>query len=243
MHIIKVNAIQSTNTFARDYVKTNDVISPVCIVAGEQTAGRGQRGASWVSNPGENLTFSVIYPFPNIAVDQQYALSAGIGLAITEALEQLDIKKLRLKWPNDIMAANFKIGGILIENILTNGRISACIIGVGLNVNQTVFPDLPKAASLKSITGKSFDAEAILSNLLISIEKSFLELSSKTSSDIISRYEEYLFRRNLVSTFELPDSSLLTGIITGVTSAGLLKVKVEDEAIRTFDLKELKLLF
>lgn len=243
MHIIKVNAIQSTNTFARDYVKSNDVISPVCIVAGEQTSGRGQRGATWVSNPGENLTFSVVYPRPNIAVNQQYSLSAGIGLAIADALKQFELKNLKLKWPNDIMAANFKIGGILIENILTNGRISACIIGVGVNVNQIEFPNLPKAASLKSITGKSFDTEMILNELLVSIESSLRKMSSETSSEIISRYEEQLFRRNMVSTFELADGSLLTGIITGVTSTGLLKVSVEDEVLRTFDLKELKLLF
>ncbi|HSI69615.1 MAG TPA: biotin--[acetyl-CoA-carboxylase] ligase, partial [Gillisia sp.] len=170
MRIIKVSATESTNNFAREWFVANSVTSPVVIIAREQTKGRGQRGAGWVSNAGENLTFSIIYPLPKVEIQDQFIISAGVGLAILRALNSLKINKLKLKWPNDIMAANFKIGGILIENILSNGVIAASIIGIGLNVNQLDFPGLPKAASLALVTGKQYDLEEVLSLVIKEVE-------------------------------------------------------------------------
>ena len=243
MLIIKVNATASTNSLAREWYQSNKNLSPTCIQAFDQISGRGQRGASWLSNAGENLTFSVIYPSPEVSVQTQFVLSAGVGLALLDALNELKIKNLKLKWPNDIMAANFKIGGILIENILNAGKIGTTIIGVGLNVNQLAFPGLPKAASLKSLTQREFETETVLELILIHIERFLNSLKTTPALKILSRYEQELFRKNKASTFELPDGNFLTGIIKGITPAGLLKVQVEDDIIKTFDLKELKLLF
>ena len=243
MLIIKVNATASTNSLAREWYQSNKNLSPTCIQAFDQISGRGQRGASWLSNAGENLTFSVIYPSPEVSVQTQFVLSAGVGLALLDALNELKIKNLKLKWPNDIMAANFKIGGILIENILNAGKIGTTIIGVGLNVNQLAFPGLPKAASLKSLSQREFETETVLELILIHIERFLNSLKTTPALKILSRYEQELFRKNKASTFELPDRNFLTGIIKGITPAGLLKVQVEDDIIKTFDLKELKLLF
>ena len=120
MHNIKVNATESTNSLAREWFNTNKNDYPICITAHHQTSGRGQRGATWVSNAGENLTFSVIYPKPNVEIGDQFLISAAVGLHIIKALKQLKINNLKLKWPNDIMADGYKIGGVLIENILQN---------------------------------------------------------------------------------------------------------------------------
>lgn len=243
MIIIKVSATASTNSFAREWCQSNKNLTPTCIQAFDQISGRGQRGASWLSNAGENLTISVIYPNPEVSVQSQFLLSAGVGLALLDALNELKINNLTLKWPNDIMAANFKIGGILIENILNSGKIGTSIIGVGLNVNQLVFPGLPKAASLRSLSKTDFDTETVLELILTHLEKFLDRLNKTPAAEIISRYEKALFRKNKASTFELPDGNLLTGIIAGITPAGLLKVQVEDDILKTFDLKELKLLF
>lgn len=243
MRIIKVSATESTNSFARDWYHSHKSFDAVCIVAYEQTSGRGQRGAGWYSNAGENLTGSVIIRDPKIEISDQFLLSAGVGLAIIKALNELKINKLSLKWPNDIMAANFKIGGILIENILTNGRIGASIIGIGLNINQLIFPGLPQASSLKAVTDRGFHVEEVLQPILNKLEIFFSSLCDTSADTIIQEYEEKLFRRNKISTFQLPDGKLLPGIIKGITSTGLLKIQVEDNVIRTFDLKELKLLF
>ena len=243
MRIIKVSATESTNILAREWYHINRNTPPVCIHAYDQTLGRGQRGASWISNAGENLTFSVLYPKPKVKIQDQFILSAGIGIAILLALKELKINKLKLKWPNDIMAANLKIGGILIENILNNGRIGTAIIGIGINVNQIEFPGLPKASSLNLVAGRTFDVAHVLELILKHIERIMENFKEGNTEEILADYEEKLFRKNKASTFQMPDDSFLTGIIKGITSTGLLKVEVEDSIIRTFDLKELKLLF
>lgn len=243
MHIIKVDATESTNTMAREWFNINKNTAPVCINAISQTSGRGQRGATWVSNAGENLTFTVIYPTPKVDISDQFQISAAVGLQILKALRQLKINNLKLKWPNDIMADGYKIGGVLIENILQNNKIGASIIGIGLNVNQTEFPDLPKAASLKSLTGTVFSTEEVLSVILEHMEEMIVFNDEVFFENILKEYEKCLFRRKKASTFQLKDGSLLMGIILGVTPTGLLRLQVEDEKVIIFDLKELKLLF
>jgi BirA family biotin operon repressor/biotin-[acetyl-CoA-carboxylase] ligase len=88
MHIIKVNATESTNSLAREWFNTNKNDSPICIVANNQTSGRGQRRAAWVSNAGENLTFSVIYPKPSVEISNQFLISAAVGLQLIKAESQ-----------------------------------------------------------------------------------------------------------------------------------------------------------
>lgn len=243
MRIIKVNAINSTNNFARDFYRGNSDFEPVCVVAFEQTKGRGQRGASWVSKPGENLTFSVLYPKLNISINHRFLLSAAVSLAILEALKEFEVSDLSVKWPNDIMSGRFKIGGILIENILNSEGISASIIGIGLNVNQQEFSGLPKAGSLKKVTGKNFDLDEVLSKILKKIDLRLKSISSENETLVLEEYASMMFKRDVVSTFQLPDKSYLTGVIRGVTTSGLLNIEVEDSVFRTFDLKEVKLMF
>jgi len=243
MRIIKVNATESTNTLAREWVQSNKNSEAICISTYQQTKGRGQRGATWVSNAGENLTFSVVFPFPPVSLKDQFLISAGVGLQIISALNELKINNLKLKWPNDIMAESNKIGGVLIENIISNHKITAAIIGIGLNVNQVSFANLPKASSLKNLTGIVYSTEEVLEIILKKLEQMILPKADSYFSGLLIKYEDILFRKNKASTFQLKDGSLLTGIILGVTPTGLLKIQVEDEELLTFDLKELKLLF
>jgi|SRR5690606_8588287 len=243
MRIIKVSATESTNSLAREMYQSNKNAAPFCIIAEDQIAGRGQRGTSWVSNTGENLTMSVVFPKPAVEIQEQFLLSAAVALAVLDALNTLNINNLKLKWPNDIMSANYKIGGILIENILSNGSISAAIIGLGLNINQLHFSGLPKAASLKSLYGKDYDVNWLGEIISTSIETKLEAMRTIPAKQILKEYENKLFRRNKVSTFIYPNGDLLTGIIKGITPTGLLKVMVEDDVFMFFDLKEIKLLF
>lgn len=243
MRIIKLNATESTNTLAREYYQSNKNLAPFCVVAEAQTSGRGQRGASWVSNAGENLTMSIVFPNPSVDIKDQFLLSASTGIAVLNTLNDLKIKSVKLKWPNDIMAANYKVGGILIENILSRGSIGASIIGLGLNVNQLEFPGLPKASSLQTLAGKKFELEELRNLIIQNLQTKISYLANSSSERILENYEDVLFRRNKVSTFELANGKLFSGIIKGITPTGLLKVEVEDENLEIFDLKELKLLF
>ena len=243
MHLIKVNAINSTNSFGREMFRENPQLPATCIVAKNQLSGRGQRGTVWTSQPGENLTFSIVYPKPGISPDHQFLLSAAVATCIVEALKQFDLPRLKVKWPNDIMSANRKIGGILIENVITEGKVAASVIGVGLNVNQRNFPGLPDAGSMYAVSGKKYDLEEVLERLLQELEKELAQLSNKRAAEILTHYKSHLFRMQVPSTFQLPDNKLFTGMIADVSLSGKLLVRTEEELLKEFDLKEVRLCF
>lgn len=243
MHLIKVNAINSTNSFAREMFRENPKMPASCIVAKKQLQGRGQRGTVWESEAGQNLTFSVVYPRPGISPGHQFLLSAAVATSLVQALETFDLPKLRVKWPNDILSANSKIGGVLIENVITEGKVVASIIGVGLNVNQTDFSGLPSAGSMSSVSGKKYDIDEVLSLLLKELENDLKILSDKRAEEILAEYKSHLFRMQVPSTFQLPDDSYFTGMIVDVSLSGKLLVKTEDDLLKEYDLKEIKLCY
>jgi BirA family biotin operon repressor/biotin-[acetyl-CoA-carboxylase] ligase len=151
--IIWLERVDSTNDEARRHISEIDNLSVVSAL--EQTKGRGQRGNRWSSQPGENLTFSLVVKDFRIKANEQSAISQATALSLVDLLSRHEIKA-RIKWPNDIYAGDEKICGILIENSLKGSEIDWSIIGIGLNVNQTTFPeDLPNPTSMKLCTGNS----------------------------------------------------------------------------------------
>lgn len=151
--IIWLERVDSTNDEARRHILEIDNLSVVSAL--EQTKGRGQRGNRWSSQPGENLTFSLVVKDFRIKANEQSAISQATALSLVDLLSRHEIKA-RIKWPNDIYAGDEKICGILIENSLKGSEIDWSIIGIGLNVNQTAFPeDLPNPTSMKLCTGNS----------------------------------------------------------------------------------------
>lgn len=139
------------------------------------------------------------------------------------------------------MTANKKLGGILIENVITEGRISASVIGIGLNVNQETFEGLPNATSLKFAAGRAFELDSLLVQLTDAIEAALKDLRDQRAEEVMTNYKKHLFRKDMPSTFRLPDQSLFTGIIDDVRLNGRLVVRTEDEAVREFDIKEIQL--
>ena len=243
MRIIKVDAIDSTNSFIRQFYKGNSAFEPVCVRAALQTQGRGQRGSSWQSKAGENLTFSILYPQKKLKISRHFLLNASISLAVLKSLQQMGIPELKVKWPNDILSAKHKIAGILIENIVKTEGIVASIIGIGLNVNQTDFHEIPNAGSLKNITGKTFDPDEILRKLIAEVEKDLIALPGKTATEILAEYARNMFRLDMVSVFSSPDGRRFNGIIRGVTTEGKLNLEIEEAGFKTFGLKEIQLLY
>ncbi|QCE41757.1 biotin--[acetyl-CoA-carboxylase] ligase [Psychroserpens sp. NJDZ02] len=241
MRIIKLNATDSTNRFLRNLSLETLVKDFTTVVTSDQTQGRGQMGTNWQSQPFRNLTFSVYKQFGVVKFEDQFKVSMAVSLAIVKALERLNIPKLSIKWPNDILSANKKICGVLIENVIKQNRIESSIIGIGLNINQVKFDNLPQASSLKSITGVNYNLDEVLQIILHQI-KTELTFVENESSAIKDNYETYLFRKEKPSTFEKAEG-LFSGIIKGVSNEGFLKVMVEDQILETFDLKTIKLLY
>ncbi|MCP9201394.1 biotin--[acetyl-CoA-carboxylase] ligase [Gramella sp. GC03-9] len=241
MRIIKVNAIDSTNSLARKFYEGKRDFEPVCIRAISQTNGRGQRGANWLSKPGDNLTFSILYPQKKLNISRHFLLSASVALAVHRGLKAEGIPDLKLKWPNDILSAKFKIGGILIENIIKAEDIVASIIGVGINVNQQDFEGLPQASSIFKITGKHYDLDSLLERIVERIEENLEKLSSASEASILEEYVKNMFRLDKVSVFSTAKDSHFNGIIRGVTMEGKLNVEIEEGVFKTFHLKEIQL--
>ncbi|WP_378186943.1 biotin--[acetyl-CoA-carboxylase] ligase [Aquimarina sp. W85] len=243
MHVIKVDAIESTNTFLRDLIREKTVTQPTCVVTNEQMAGRGQMGTSWQSKKGENLTTSVFMPYTNIKVDKQFSISMLVALAIYDTLDAISLPKITIKWPNDILSDKKKVCGILIENSIRNDRLQGGIIGIGLNVNQIYFDDLPNAGSISSILGIRYEIEEILTGLLQRLTFRFKILKSTNFELIKEEYESRLFRKDKPSMFLDQKGASFVGIIKGVTTSGKLRVQLEEKEEKIFDLKEITLVY
>ena len=243
MEIIKLNATNSTNTYLKNLIKEKPVADLSCIWALSQTQGRGQQGAKWISEPGKNLTFSVLKKFENLPSEYHFLLNMEVSLAIFRALKKLYIPDLAVKWANDILSSKKKICGILIENTLHKEQISSSIIGIGLNVNQVFFNDLPNVSSLQKIMGHPFDLEEVLLLICQELEVSLKSLSPTRFETMLDEYHTYLFRKDKPSTFEYPNGERFMGYIRGVSHNGQLQVEQEDALMSSFSLKEIKLLY
>ncbi|WP_299552813.1 biotin--[acetyl-CoA-carboxylase] ligase [Seonamhaeicola sp.] len=242
MHIIKLNAIDSTNSYLRRYLAKNKVEDYTVVIADEQTNGRGQMGTSWNSEASKNLTFSMFKDLSIHVVEFPFYISMAISLAILKALKSFNIPDLRIKWPNDILSADKKICGILIENVIKN-KLDSTIIGIGVNVNQTRFDGLPKAASLKNITGVHYDLDEVLHRIMTHTKAYSLLLQEGAYDTVKNEYEANLFRKGKPSTFKDAEGNLFSGFVKGVTKYGKLMVILEDEVVKKFDLKEVQLLY
>ena len=152
MRIIKLNAIDSTNSFLRQLSNEELVEDFTVVVTEHQTNGRGQMGTQWESQNGKNLMFSVFKHVSGLDVVSHFYLSMTVSIAVFEALKTFQIKGLKIKWPNDILSEQQKLCGVLIENVIKQNQLQSSIIGIGINVNQTIFNDLPNASSMQLIS-------------------------------------------------------------------------------------------
>ena len=197
VEILWHKSVDSTNSEVRRHISSLDNLSVVA--AGSQSAGRGQGDHRWHSEPGENLTFSLLLKFPPLRemnVCNVLLLTEMITYALREFLASEGITA-RIKWPNDIYVGDLKICGILIENILDGSNVSASIIGVGLNLNQTDFPsDIPNPTSVSLLTGRRYDPAQTLERLCSYISRAADLLQSEEGRSTLDAYfNAHMFRK------------------------------------------------
>jgi len=163
--IVWLETVDSTNSELRRGLESLDNLS--IVAARFQTAGRGQGSHRWTSAAGQNLTFSILLKPGTGGLD---AIKANAGILLTQ-IATLSMRELLLaegldpviKWPNDVWVDGRKVCGMLIENIVEGGYITASIIGIGLNLNQKEFdPLLPNPTSLSLLTGKEYITDEVL---------------------------------------------------------------------------------
>ena len=242
MKLIKLDAIDSTNDFLKGLANKQFVENFTVVSAEIQTKGKGQMGSVWVAEKGKNLTMSVLIKDVLIDLNQIYTLNIAVALAVVRALQLFKIPELAIKWPNDIMSYNYKIGGILIENsIKIDGSVTS-IVGIGININQTNFENLPKGSSLAVIAKQEFDKQAVLLAIIQELKDAMIVL--KTNPDSLWReYLNLLFKKNVPIPFELPDGDRFMGIIQGVSAQGKLQILLENDAVVQYNIKEIQMLY
>jgi BirA family transcriptional regulator, biotin operon repressor / biotin---[acetyl-CoA-carboxylase] ligase len=242
MKLIKLDAIDSTNDFLKALASQDELDNFTVVTAENQTKGKGQMGSKWQSESGKNLIMSALVKDFLYDNEQVFNLSIVVSLAVIETLKSFDIPNLCIKWPNDIMSYNKKIGGILIENTLkSDGRIVS-VVGLGLNVNQTNFTELPHASSLAVITGNTFDKD-ILPALIIEKIQEKIGLWETNSTDFWKQYFNTLFKKGVPMPFKNGAEQNFMGIIQGVSSIGKIQILLEDDSVSEFDIKEVQMLY
>ena len=242
MRIIKLNAIDSTNSYLKKLCTTEPVSDYTAVIAENQTQGRGQMGTIWNSESSKNLTFSVFKELSDFQFEVPFYLSMVVALSLLKTLDALSIPRLSVKWPNDILAENKKIAGILIENTLKAEDKRDSVIGIGLNVNQIQFENLPAASSLSLLLKQNIDKEQLLTGLLSELENQLpLFLQSKTT--FWQKYHSFLFKINTPMAFKNDERGTFMGIIKGVSQLGMLEVELEDEKTIEFAFKEVQMLY
>ncbi|MDR0977151.1 MAG: biotin--[acetyl-CoA-carboxylase] ligase [Prevotellaceae bacterium] len=196
--VVRLQETDSTNRYLIELCSHQPPEAFTAVVTHTQTAGKGQRGNSWESEPGRNLTFSfVMYP-TFVSAAQSFVLSQLVALGVKETLDEYT-DDIVIKWPNDIYWREKKICGILLENVIAGSRIAQCVSGIGLNINQAAFhSDAPNPVSLAQITGREYDLDLLLSRYMDIVRRSYDALAAQpatAAAEINRRYTASLYRR------------------------------------------------
>lgn len=240
--IIYIEELDSTSSYLRN-IDTDTLSDGTTVYTGFQTAGRGQRGNSWESEKGENLTFSTVLFPKNIKPEDQFLISQITSLAIRDVLSEYT-DHITIKWPNDIYWKDKKITGMLIENDIMGYNITQSILGIGININQTKFKsNAPNPVSLKQITGINYDIAAILKKILQNLYDYYTELNTPINrEEIKTRYKKSLYRREGFYNFADKDGTF-SACIADIEETGILVLKTKWGDIRKYGFKEIKYLF
>ena len=238
-HITFIEETDSTNKALRERMATGQVDEGSVVVAGFQTAGRGQVGNVWESEAGKNLTFSVVLYPETVPANRQFVLSQLAALSVKEVLDAYT-DHITVKWPNDIYWKDKKICGMLIENDLCGKNIYATIIGIGINLNQLEFrSDAPNPVSLAQITGSVYDTDDVLDRFLSILYKWYLRLLKGEEDILRNKYREALYRRDGYFPFSDDDGGFAARIYD-IEPTGHLVLQLQDGNLRRYAFKEVR---
>ena len=233
----KLDSIASTNSHISALIQDGQGNDDLVITTDYQESGRGQGAHSWHSQKGKNLLMSLLLHPAFLSASEQFQLSRLTSLAICDTLEPEGIEPV-IKWPNDILTNRGKIAGILIELRIVGGNISHTIIGIGLNLNQSVFPAFPvSATSLTLENGNIMDPNGIAETLIEKILSRYNLLKAGNGEVLEKEYLERLYMIDKPALF-LVEGNEYPGLIRGVTKIGELQVEIDGE-IKTFGHQEI----
>lgn len=240
-NIIHLTETESTNIYAMDVLAKTNPSEGTCVLADYQTGGRGQIGRYWNSEASKNILVSYIF-YPNaLQVHHQFFLNVISGLAVRDVVASFAIN-VYIKWPNDIYVDDRKIAGILVQNTLRESFIKSTVIGIGLNVNQTIFPiDIPNPTSLALLSDSDVDIDlhTVLALLSSRLEFYYLQLKNGHYNSLTENYLKHLYRKDEWAVFLDINGQIFSGKITGIDDQGRLKIEMESGELRVFGFREI----
>lgn len=236
--IIHLSSVDSTNNYLMAY-KPREGETMTVVYADEQTAGRGQGSNHWESEPGKNLTFSVLVHPTMVPVMRQFLLSEAGALALWDVLGQyLGADDVKMKWPNDIYWKDKKISGTLIETRLGGGHVKDCVYGIGVDVNQEKFvSDAPNPVSMKQILGHDVDLKELLNKIIDSFKKYYAAIENGEYAAISELYHSGLYRAHGFHRYKDKDGEFEAAIVE-VEDSGNLILRDREGCIRSYAFKE-----
>lgn len=239
--IINLKTTASTNAYVKRLLFTSDLPEGAVVVTHEQSAGKGQGTNTWESEPGKNLTFSLLLKPTFLAADKMFLVSKAVSLGMVEFLNSFG-KKFTIKWPNDIYFNDKKIAGILIENQLLGNYFGYSIIGIGLNVNQQKFlSDAPNPMSMQQIFKVEFDLDKTLHQLLENIDVWFQRLKTGNFKLINDTYHSMLYRNSGFHKFKT-SQTVFEARIKNVKDDGQMMLQKTSGKTLAFYFKEVEFL-
>jgi len=235
--LLFLDTTPSTNEYMQHQLLTSGAESGAAVVTFNQSKGHGQKGNHWLSEPGQNIAYSLVIKPDFIPARNQFLLSEFVSLTVKALLDDYT-KGITIKWPNDIYYKNSKIGGILIENKLEGSLIAHTVIGIGLNINQIDFPnDLPNPVSLSQITGEQYDLKEVAEKLHRRLITAFEHLTTENESDIQKYYLNSLYRRDGYHLYQDGKGEFRARIMD-INAHGQLILEPEEGDARAYDFKE-----
>lgn len=235
-NFIWLERVDSTNTYCMKLAEQGEPEGKV-VAAFFQEQGRGQRGNSWDSEVGKNLTFSLLLRPLFLKVEDQFDISKAIALSIYDWLKMNSVEAT-IKWPNDIYVGDKKIAGVLIENSFIGPALDVSVIGVGLNLNQTKFSSsLPNPISMIQLKGVEYRPEIVLRELMVSIQMRYLQLKFGLRDKVSNDYLNSLYRYSVTSKYS-DSNGIFNAKIVGIKPTGELILETEQGQQKCYAFKE-----
>ena len=194
--LIELESVDSTNNYAMARIHEGMASDGLVCLARHQWAGKGQRGKTWLSEPGQNLIMSLVIEPTPLILTQQFLLSAAVALGMVDLIASLVKNGWSIKWPNDIYWNDRKAAGILVESVIQGENWRFAVIGIGMNLNQRSFPvEIPNAISMSQITGENYNPVQFAKVMVPSIQNR-ISILRKDPDQILTDYNQSLYKRN-----------------------------------------------
>jgi len=224
--LIELKSTESTNLYTLNLLKSRSLEEGSIIYTEEQTGGKGQGNNRWESEPGKNLTATIVLYPGFLKPEDQFMLTKVVSLAVCTMLDNYKLpSRAMIKWPNDIYIYQGKIAGILINNDITGNNISRSIAGLGLNINQESFGEnAPGAVSLKILTGIEYEVKKLLTEWHKSMEHWYEILMNPDFKTLDEAYLERLYRLNQPAEY-IVRGKRMEATILGLAEYGMLMLK------------------